>query len=220
MRNLIEQGQNPNVSKELAKGFRERFASVPRVFRAPGRVNLIGEHTDYNDGFVLPAAIDLYMWAAVALRNDQKLVVFSENLREQSEIDLLAASPRPRGHWSDYVYGVALMLQKSGVPLRGADVMLFSNVPIGAGLSSSAALEVSVASGLLASLGIRWTCRASPSSANARKTSLSEPALESWTSSRPVSVAPARPFYWTAVRSNSSGYHFQLPRQWSFAILW
>jgi len=153
MRDLIEQGKNPDVAKELAQGFRERFASVPRVFRAPGRVNLIGEHTDYNDGFVLPAAIDLYMWAAVAPRNDQKLVVFSENLNEQSEIDLLAANPKPRGHWSDYVYGVVLMLQKSGVPPRGADLMLFSNVPSGAGLSSSAALEVSVASALLGSAG-------------------------------------------------------------------
>src|SRR5882724_2531826 len=145
--------QHETTAGRLAVRFEERFGLKPRVFRAPGRVNLIGEHTDYNDGFVLPAAIDLYMWAAVAPRNDQKLVVFSENLSEQSEIDLLAANPKPRGHWSDYVYGVVLMLQKSGVPPRGADLMLFSNVPSGAGLSSSAALEVSVASALLGSAG-------------------------------------------------------------------
>src|SRR4249919_203056 len=92
-----------------------------RIFRAPGRVNLIGEHTDYNDGFVLPAAIDLYTWSAIAPRANRVLSIFSENLQETAEINLDEASPKPRDHWTDYVRGVAIMLQKAGVLLRGAN---------------------------------------------------------------------------------------------------
>ncbi|HKF25734.1 MAG TPA: galactokinase [Candidatus Acidoferrum sp.] len=134
----------------LARSFAARFAAAPRIFRSPGRVNLIGEHTDYNEGFVFPAAINLYTWTAVSPRNDRKLRVYSENLDESSEIDLAQSAPEPRDHWSDYVYGVAVMLQQSGVTVPGADMAVYSDVPSGAGLSSSAALEVSVASALLA----------------------------------------------------------------------
>jgi len=119
------------------------------VFRAPGRVNLIGEHTDYNDGFVLPAAINLYTWVAIAPRPDQVLRVFSENLNETAEIDLREGNTEPRDSWADYVRGISLMLQRQGLGLRGADIAIYSNVPRGAGLSSSAALEVSLASALL-----------------------------------------------------------------------
>src|ERR1041385_3608928 len=100
----------------LAKTFLSRFAAAPRVFRAPGRVNLIGEHTDYNDGFVLPAAIDLYTWTAALPRSGHTLYVFSENLNETAEIDLAASNPQPGDHWSDYVHGVTVMLQKARVP--------------------------------------------------------------------------------------------------------
>src|SRR5580765_7884741 len=84
MREITELGKDASASHGLAKIFSERFASQPRIFRAPGRVNLIGEHTDYNDGFVLPAAIDLYTWTAIASRNDRKLRIFSENLNQTS----------------------------------------------------------------------------------------------------------------------------------------
>jgi len=149
MQNTTGQPTTAEAPLRLAQSFSARFASAPRIFRAPGRVNLIGEHTDYNDGFVFPAAIDLYTWAAVSPRNDSKLRVYSENLVESSEIDLSEAAPRPRDHWSDYVHGVAVMLQQAGVTVRGVDMALYSDVPSGAGLSSSAALEVSVASALL-----------------------------------------------------------------------
>jgi galactokinase len=142
-----------NIPSRLAQSFSTRFGSLPRMFRAPGRVNLIGEHTDYNDGFVLPAAIDLYTWTAIAPGRGHKLRVFSENLNEPSELDLSDSNPRPGNHWSDYVQGVASMLRKIGIPLGGADIAIHSNVPSGAGLSSSAALEVSVASALLALSG-------------------------------------------------------------------
>jgi len=141
------------IKSRLPRNFSARFSAEPRLFRAPGRVNLIGEHTDYNDGFVLPAAIELYIWTAIAPRKDKKLRVFSENLKETSEIDLTEMHPQPKGQWSDYVQGVALMLQRLGVPLVGADIAIFSDVPSGAGLSSSAALEVSVASALLSTSG-------------------------------------------------------------------
>ena len=130
--------------------FAEKFGGESRVFRAPGRVNLIGEHTDYNDGFVLPAAIDLYTWVAIAPRNDVKLHVFSANLNQSVEIKLSKENPRPKKHWSDYVQGVAIMLQNSGLTLRAANIAIHSDVPSGSGLSSSAALEVSIATALLA----------------------------------------------------------------------
>ena len=150
MQNMTGQPTTAEAPLRLAQSFSARFATVPRIFRAPGRVNLIGEHTDYNDGFVFPAAIDLYTWTAISPRNDPKLRVYSENLDELSEIDLAESDHQPRDHWSDYVHGVAVMLQKAGVTLRGVDMAVYSDVPSGAGLSSSAALEVSAASALLA----------------------------------------------------------------------
>jgi galactokinase len=148
-------GQPPDatVPQHLGQVFCSRFQSRPRIFRAPGRVNLIGEHTDYNDGFVLPAAINLHTWTAIAPRADRKLVVFSENVDETAEIDLTDRAPAPRALWPDYVHGVAHMLAKAGLPVCGANVAIYSNVPVGAGLSSSAALEVSIASSLLAISG-------------------------------------------------------------------
>ena len=95
----------------LAQLFSSRFGSAPRIFRAPGRVNLIGEHTDYNDGFVLPAAIDLYTWTAITPRSGHTLRAYSENLGESCEIDLADTAPPPREHWSDYLHGVALMME-------------------------------------------------------------------------------------------------------------
>lgn len=141
------------IASSVRQAFADRFSSQPRIFRAPGRVNIIGEHTDYNDGFVLPAAIDLYTWTAIGPRSDRKLSVHSQNFDESSEIDLDSPSPSPKDHWLDYVHGVAVMLQKSGIPVSGANLSIFSNVPLGSGLSSSAALEVSVASALLANSG-------------------------------------------------------------------
>ena len=136
--------------EELSKQFANRYGRAARIFRAPGRVNLIGEHTDYNDGFVMPAAIDFNTWVAIAPRGDRKLVVYSENVSEGAEFDLDAADPRPRRHWSDYVFGIAVTLEHAGYSLRGANLLIFGNVPLGAGLSSSASIEVATANALLA----------------------------------------------------------------------
>ena len=120
----------------------------PRTFRAPGRVNLIGEHTDYNDGFVMPAAIDLSVYARIWPREDRKLQLRAESFDEQIEFDLDEPEPEARGHWSDYVIGVAVMLERAGHRLRGAYLHIRGEVPVGAGLSSSAAVEVATACAL------------------------------------------------------------------------
>jgi galactokinase len=124
-----------------------------RIYRAPGRVNLIGEHTDYNDGFVLPAAIDLYTQVTIAPRDDRKLLIHSDSFSDDVEFDLDDSRPSASGHWSDYVRGVALMLDQAGHRLKGAELDVRSTVPIGAGLSSSAALEIAAGYALLESSG-------------------------------------------------------------------
>jgi galactokinase len=129
--------------------FADRYGAIPTIYRAPGSVNLIGEHTDYNDGFVLPAALDVYTYVAVSPRPDRRLRVYSDNLGEMCDLDLDSIRPGRSGHWSDYVRGVAGVLESSGYRLRGADLAIISDVPLGAGLSSSAALEVSTALALL-----------------------------------------------------------------------
>ena len=126
--------------------FQKRYGSAPRLFRAPGRVNLIGEHTDYNGGFVLPMAIDRETVIAAAPRRDQKVRVYSLNRNEAEEFDLENPGPPRRGLWLDYVEGVAQALLSREVRLVGADLMILSDVAPGSGLSSSAALTV--ASGL------------------------------------------------------------------------
>jgi galactokinase len=128
----------------LRKSFISTFERAPRLFRAPGRVNLIGEHTDYNEGFVLPMAIDRETVVAASPRDDRRVRAFSLNLNERVEFDLDHPGARRRGLWLDYLEGVAWALEGDGVNLKGADLMISSDVPAGAGLSSSAALEVSV----------------------------------------------------------------------------
>jgi galactokinase len=142
----------------LRSEFIGRFASEPRLFRAPGRVNLIGEHTDYNAGWVMPAAIQFYTTVAIALRSGGKLRIRSTNFAESVELPLPraeTASPPPgRGsQWSDYVLGVARALRQHGIELSGADLLIHGEVPLGSGLSSSAALEVAVALALSTAAG-------------------------------------------------------------------
>ncbi len=121
------------------------LARHPHVYRAPGRVNLIGEHTDYNDGFAMPAAIEFYCWVAVGAREDRKLSIYSEEFSAAAEADLSSAALQPSKTWSDYPVGVALQLEQAGFRLRGANLLIESEVPMGAGLSSSAAIEVATA---------------------------------------------------------------------------
>jgi galactokinase len=135
--------------------FRRLYGSADglRTFRAPGRVNLIGEHTDYNLGFVLPVALDLATFAAAAPSPDKKLRVYSEDRKESAEWSVVEiAGLQPKHHWSDYPIGVAKELIRAGVAIEPRNILIRSTVPAGSGLSSSAALEVSSA---LAMLGDR-----------------------------------------------------------------
>src|SRR5262250_2984484 len=108
--------------REFGQRFEARFGHQPRIFRAPGRVNLIGEHTDYNDGFVMPAAIDFYTFVVASPRNDRKLMVRSENLNQQMEFDLDQPLPRALNDWTDYVRGVAVIFDRAGHHIRGASL--------------------------------------------------------------------------------------------------
>jgi len=142
------------VGRDLAVEFAYRFGRLPTVSRAPGRVNLIGEHTDYNDGFVLPAAIEFATLTAASPRPDRRVRVYSMIKDETREFDLDSQRPAPAAHWSDYVFGVAVTLERSGLRLRGADLAVWTDIPLGSGLSSSAAIEVSCAHALLTAAGL------------------------------------------------------------------
>jgi galactokinase len=138
-----------NKAHELLTSFKSRFGTGASVYRAPGRVNLIGEHTDYNEGYVLPAAIGFSCWVGIAARDDRKLILYSENYGEAHEADLDELGTRRSGHWADYPLGVAWALREAGYRLRGANIYIAGDVPLGAGLSSSAAIEVSTGYALL-----------------------------------------------------------------------
>jgi galactokinase len=125
-------------------------ADAAAVYRAPGRVNLIGEHTDYTFGFVLPVALDLATQVAVAPSPDKTFRIYSEERREMREFPMeTLPGSRPAHHWSDYPIGVALQLIQAGFPIAPANLLIRSTVPEGSGLSSSAALEVASALALL-----------------------------------------------------------------------
>jgi galactokinase len=135
------------LHKRVLSSFGEAYGGLPVVVvRAPGRVNLIGEHTDYNDGFVLPCAIDYETRVAASPREDARVRVVAADCHQASDefrVDAPIAA-RPGMPWANYVRGVVAMLQQHGVALRGAELAIAGNVPQGAGLSSSAALEVAV----------------------------------------------------------------------------
>jgi galactokinase len=139
--------ERPSV--ELMKRFTKLYGAEPLLVQAPGRVNLIGEHTDYNEGFVFPAAIGFQTKIAIAKRPERRLVVSSENYAERVEFDLDNLPASPRAHWSDYVIGVVRQLERVSGPLPGANLLINGDVPLGAGLSSSASLEVAVCKAFL-----------------------------------------------------------------------
>ncbi|HEV2445646.1 MAG TPA: galactokinase family protein, partial [Candidatus Sulfopaludibacter sp.] len=132
----------------MTGAFRDRFGGADgvRVFRAPGRVNLIGEHTDYNLGFVMPMALQLAAWIAAAPSPDGVVRIHSEHLKETREWPLADFLGLERGHhWTDYPVGVAHELHRAGIAIQPVNLLIRSTVPEGSGLSSSAAIEVSSA---------------------------------------------------------------------------
>lgn len=145
------------LKDKTAQLFNQHFGAAPtRFFRAPGRVNLIGEHTDYNDGFVLPCAINYETVIAAAPRSDGRVRVMAADFGEQvSEFDLTTEIAHDQAApWSNYVRGVAWALRQRGYSLGGANLVIAGNVPKGAGLSSSASLEVAVGLALIRLSGL------------------------------------------------------------------
>ncbi len=133
------------MKKKVIQAFQKEFGSDPVfITHSPGRVNIIGEHTDYNDGFVLPMAINYATWVALRPRQDNRVVVTALDKNEKLDFDLENFSIGTGG-WKEYVTGVAWALQEAGHKLKGWEGVFSGNVPIGAGLSSSAALELALA---------------------------------------------------------------------------
>ncbi len=141
--------------------FERRFGESPEfVARAPGRVNLIGDHTDYNDGFVLPMAIDRAVWIALRSSEDGRVRVHSLDFDERAEFDpnVLPTSRNGAGAegWSEYIRGVAWALRGAGLPTHGWEGVVAGDVPLGAGLSSSAALELATMVAFAATGSLEW----------------------------------------------------------------
>jgi galactokinase len=134
----------------------ERFHAEPAVFAAPGRVNLIGEHTDYAEGFVMPAAINFAMLAGISPRADGKVVLYSKDYNEERTFDAATLPPRNSRHWTDYPLGVMQILACQGHTIPGLSLTLWGDVPVGSGLSSSAALEVATAFAVESLIGINY----------------------------------------------------------------
>ncbi|GAB2627332.1 galactokinase [Belliella aquatica] len=129
--------------QSIKNTFIDIFDQEPLLVYSPGRINLIGEHTDYNGGFVLPAAIDKKMVVAIAENDSQKGRIYSVDFEEEFSFDIMSFSPK-NGHWATYVMGVVSQLQQAGYVVKGFDMVFGGDIPVGAGLSSSAALECAV----------------------------------------------------------------------------
>jgi galactokinase len=140
----------------VTRTYEERYGSAPpAVVRAPGRVNLIGEHTDYNDGFVLPIAIDRAIWIALTPRDDSTVRVYSIDFDQEITFDLDHLENTNDGP-AEYIKGVAAALQREGYSLRGWQGVVGGDVPVGAGLSSSAAIELAAARAFAVASGFAW----------------------------------------------------------------
>jgi len=133
-----------------------RFTAEPAIFIAPGRVNLIGEHTDYAEGFVMPAAIDFATLATISPRSDGRIVLYSENFSEERCFDAAALPAQAQRHWADYPLGVLSILQGEGHKIPGFSLSLWGDVPPSSGLSSSASVEVATALAVTSLLGVTY----------------------------------------------------------------
>jgi galactokinase len=172
----------PHQLDERARsGFRQAFGYPPgAVAVAPGRINIIGEHTDYNQGFVLPAAIDRHIAVALRLRRDARVALRSD--RYQAPIDLDALPTRRQGNWTDYLVGIAREIDHRYDPGSGFDAFVASDIPVGSGLSSSGALDVATAIAMLAARGIEMApletaqlCQASENGFVGARTGIMDP---------------------------------------------
>ena len=139
---------NKELAQHIATEFQDQYHTTPLLSFAPGRINIIGEHTDYNDGFVFPAAIDKGIIAAMSRTDNDLCTVTALNLDESHQFKLHQLSPIPNGGWKNYVIGVVAEIQKFGKELSHFNLMIHGDIPQGSGMSSSAALENSIVFGL------------------------------------------------------------------------
>jgi galactokinase len=132
------------VKEKLIALFQEKFNATPIIIRSPGRINIIGEHTDYNQGFVLPAAIDKAIYLAISKRVDGEIHLYAEDFKEDF-VGNINSIKKTETAWANYILGVVNELQNDGKIMSGFDAVITSDLPIGAGISSSAALECATA---------------------------------------------------------------------------
>jgi len=129
------------MKEKIQRVFASQFGGIPLIVRSPGRINIIGEHTDYNNGFVLPSAIDKAAYIAISLRDDDEIHLVAHDLNETFSIKINNLKPIGDVSWPNFMLGAAAQFSKRGIPLKGFNAVIMSDVPIGAGLSSSAAIE-------------------------------------------------------------------------------
>src|ERR1035441_5654338 len=139
-------------SKHLA-----RFQAEPAIFAAPGRVNLIGEHTDYAEGFVMPAAVNFDTLAGISPRSDGKIAIYSENYGQERYFEAADLPAKASQHWTDYPLGVVAILAGEGHVIPGFSLGVWGDIPLGSGLSSSASVEVATALAVLALIGASYS---------------------------------------------------------------
>lgn len=145
---------------EALRRHRQRFGQAGQAFAAPARVNLIGEHTDYTGGLVMPMAIAFHTVATISPREDRRAVIYSENFAEEVSCEIASLERAPEGRWMDYPAGVVWSLGQEGVPVEGFNMTLSGDVPLGAGLSSSASVEVATAMALMGQFNFGLTLKA------------------------------------------------------------
>ncbi|GMQ30216.1 galactokinase [Algoriphagus confluentis] len=137
------------MQAQLTKTFLSHFAANPLITFAPGRINLIGEHTDYQEGFVFPAAVKQGIWVAIQKNESPICRLVSADFGQEFSFDLNSLAPK-KGHWANYIMGMCALMRQSGYEVKGFDMVLAGNIPVGSGLSSSAALSVSVGTAISA----------------------------------------------------------------------
>ncbi len=141
------------TGESVQAAFQSSFGKTGRVFRAPARINIIGEHCDYNDGFVMPTNTALYTWLAIAPREDNIVHLLASDLGQATRIRLDHLYADPEGGWQEYLKGVLKVLRDEGFELGGADILISGEIPHGGGLSSSASLETVLAYAMLSCSG-------------------------------------------------------------------
>ncbi len=142
------------MTSSISRTFQHHFHTTPLLAFAPGRINLIGEHTDYQEGFVFPAAVEQGIWVAIQKNGGESCRLYSLDFNQEFTFELDAFSPK-KGHWATYVMGMVALLKQAGYPVTGFDMVIAGDIPVGSGLSSSAALSVGIGTAISGLFGFQ-----------------------------------------------------------------